>query len=262
MGIFDTQQATLFTTYHAKLTFRDKVMGGTPKDPKIITSWLRVKTGVTDDEEELRRMMLRTLLELGATFPEGVDPANATHEQLVEASERLANKQAVGFKCDPEHGLYLEGRVVKSMLKENTNILFPYQSQEGKWGATKKAARSYLAERVFVNPDRVWLGRKEPDGVDLFIGHTNGPSGPQSNLTYYEYVARATIEFDVIVAQDGVKADHWPQIWVMAQENALGALRSQGFGRFEVMAWDKVRGGTVTVPKAFADAAQEPVAVS
>lgn len=253
MGIFDQQAAQLFTTYAAQIVFRDKLMGGTPKDPRIITAWLRTKTGVTD-EEELRQMMLRTLLEMGGELPEGVDPRQATYAQLVEASERLANNQAVGFKRG-DGGLYMESRTIKAMLKECTNVLFAGE----RWGATKKGPRSFLAERVFVNPDKVWLGTQEPTGIELFIGHTSGPKGPQSNLTYYEYVERAAVDFEVMVVHDDVLNDHWPLLWLHAQENGLGALRSQGFGRFDVERWEKC--GTVTkVPKAFEEAAKEPVA--
>lgn len=39
MGIFD-DKADIFVTYHAAVQFRDKVMGGTPKNPKAIEGWL------------------------------------------------------------------------------------------------------------------------------------------------------------------------------------------------------------------------------
>lgn len=228
MGIFDNQ-AGVFTTYHARIQFRDKLMGGTPKDPKIIEAWLRKKTGI-QDEEEIRRAMLRTLLELGAD----VSP-DMSYDELEAASEKLATKQAVGFK-NGEHGLYLESRVVKAMLKECTNILYAGD----RWGKTKKGPRSFLAERVFITPDKLWLDRQEPDGVELFIGHVSGPRGPQSTLTHYEYVEGAVIDFDVMVAEDAIDHEHWPQIWVLAQENGLGALRSQGFGRFDIWEWEPV----------------------
>lgn len=240
MGIFDRQTEGVFTTYHAQLVFRDKIMGGTPKNPKVIEGWLRSKAGV-NEVEELRRMLLRTLLEIGAD----VTP-DMSYEQLEAASERLAaSKQTNGFKQD-EHGLYLESRTIKAMLKECCNILYAGD----RWGKTKKGPRSFLAERVFVNPDKVRLGVMEPDGVDLFIGHTSGPKGPQSNLTYYEYVQRAEIVFDVMVLQDAIEHEHWPELWLAAQENGLGALRSQGFGRFDIEAWDVGSSGAVLLKAA------------
>lgn len=237
MGIFDTE-ASVFTTYQARLVFRDKIMGGTPKDPKIIEGWLRSKAGITD-QEEVRRALLRTLLELGAD----VTP-DMSYDELVVASEALAAiKQTQGFKRDA-NGLYIESRYIKAMLKECVNILYAGD----RWGKTKKGPRSFLAERVFPNPDHISLGRMEPDGVELFIGHTTGPKGPQSNITYVEYVTGTEIEFTLMVARDAIEVEHWPEIWVLAQENGIGALRSQGFGRFDIMQWEPVE---VSVPAAF-----------
>lgn len=241
MGIFDNQ-GSIFTTYRARIIFRDKLMGGTPKDPKIIEGWIRSKAGVSDDEE-VRQMLLRTLLEIGAD----VTP-DMSYDELVVASEALAAvKQTQGFKQDAT-GLYVESRTIKAMLKECTNILFAGD----RWGKTKKGPRSFLAERVFVDPDRVYLGCTEPDGIELFIGHTNGPRGPQSNINYVEYVANASIEFTLKVARDDIPHEAWPQIWQLAQENGLGALRSQGFGRFDIVEWEPVKSG---IPAAFLEVA-------
>lgn len=250
MGIFDAK-ANVFTTYHAELQFRDKIMGGTPKDPKIIMSWLRSKMGI-EDLMVLRTRTLETVQELGIQLGRSQEEIDAMSvDELWALSEKLgATKQTNGFKVDPERGLYIEGRTVKSMLKECTNILFAGQTwlkrdaklktgEANPEGAYRgKGPRSVVAERVFVNPDKIWLGVTAPTGIDLFIGHTMGPNGPQSNLTYYEYVFQPRVEFDVMVAKDFMTMGQWAELWVHAQENGLGALRSQGFGRFDIEAWD------------------------
>lgn len=231
MGIFDKQSSDVFATYHARLAFRDKVMGGTPRNPKIIEGWLRSKAGM-DDTEEIQQVTYRTLTEMGIE----VRP-DMTYEELEAASNAVAaSKQTNGFKMD-ENGLYIESRTVKAMLKEVTNILYA----GNRWGVTKKGPRSFLAERVFVNPDNISLGVMEATGIEMFIGHTSGPKGPQSNLTYIEYVTGATISFDVMVLQDAIEAKHWPELWLAAQENGLGSLRSQGHGRFDIMEWSEVK---------------------
>ena len=236
MGIFDSATSDVFATYHARIAFRDRLMGGIPKNPKIIEGWLRSKAGI-EQEEEIRRATLRTLLELGAD----VRP-DMSFEELERASEALAaSRQTNGFKV-AEQGLYVESRAVKAMLKESINILYAGD----RWGKTKKGPKSFFAERVFINPDHLWLGRTEPDGVEMFIGHVSGPKGPQSTLTYHECVERATIDLDVMVLRDEVSEGHWPEIWRHAQENGLGALRSQGFGRFDIEAWDRVESRTPT----------------
>ena len=228
-SVFADRRGTLFATYRATLAVRDRLMGGTPKDPKIIQAWLRAKAGI-EDAEEIRQALLRTLVELGAEVTPGM-----SYDELERASEGLAaSRNTNGFKREPG-GLYVEGRTVKAMLRESVNILYAGE----RWGKTKKGPRSFFAERVFVDPDHVLLGTPEPAGVELFIGHVSGPQGPQSTLTYHEYVTRPTLEITVTVLRDEVTADQWPEIWLHAQENGLGALRSQGFGRFDVTAWDR-----------------------
>lgn len=229
-GIFDNHRDDLFVTYRATLTFRDKLMGGTPMNPKLIEGWLRSKMGVTD-EDEVFILMRRTLEDLGAELP-----AEPTVEDLIAASESLADvKQTNGFKRDDE-GIYIESRQVKAMLKEVTNILFAGD----RWGKTRKGPKNFLAERVFVSPDHIHLDRPEADGVELFIGHVSGPSGPNSTVTYYQYAQQPVVTFDVLVTKDAEKEIDWPILWVHAQENGIGALRSQGHGRFDITGWEKV----------------------
>lgn len=219
----------LFTQYRVTAAFRNKIMGGVPKDPKTIEGWIRSKAGVTD-EEEVRYMTRRTLLELGIDLPE-----TATIAEMMQAAETIAaTKSTNGFKSDAT-GLYVEGRQIKAMLKETTNILYAGE----RWGPTRKGPKSYLAERVHVIEDTVPLGRTEPDGVDMVIGHVTGPQGPKSTLTYHEFCAGCEITFTVMSLQDCITPDQWQSILTLGQEIGLGALRSQMHGRFDVV--DMVR---------------------
>jgi hypothetical protein len=74
----------------------------------------------------------------------------------------------------------------------------------------------------------------------MMIGHVTGPDGPRSTLGYYEYVRRGVIEFDVLVTRDSIKEEWWVDLWTHMEENGLGALRSQGYGKFDLLAWDQV----------------------
>ena len=210
-------------------------MGGIPNDPKLIEAWLRSKAGVT--EGELRAFMIRTLVEMGTEVTEDM-----TLEDLEKASAKVAGlKETTGFKRD-DNGLYIESRQIKAGLKETTNILFAGDKEWAKHpnNPTRKGARSFLAERVFISPDRIYLGRMEPDGVDMVIGHVTGPQGPRSTLGYHEYVTQAKITFDVLVAKDCIPEAWWPDIWTHIEENGFGALRSQGHGRHDIEGWEKI----------------------
>jgi len=228
-GIFDTH-STLFIRYAARLVFRDKLLGGVPRDPKLIEGWLRSRAGLTDGDE-VRHVMLRTLSELGVDAD-----ASMTFEQLEQASEAVAaRKQTTGFKVG-ERGLYVEARQVKAMLKESTNVVFGGE----RFGPTRKTGKPFVAERVFVEPDRLWLGVTEPAGVEMTIGHVFSPAGPRSIVGYHEFVQGASLEFQVLTMRDCLAPEQWADLWVHAQENGLGALRSQGFGRFFIQQWERI----------------------
>jgi hypothetical protein len=82
----------------------------------------------------------------------------------------------------------------------------------------------------------------EPDDVETFIGHVTGPQGPRSNLTRVEVVKSATIHVDMQVLRDEIEHHHWPIILLTGQEEGLGAMRSQGYGRFDVVRFERTGG--------------------
>lgn len=231
MGIFD-KDTDLFTEYDVELVFRDKIMGGIPGDPALIEAWLRRHAG-EEHAEQHQRLVIQTLREMGADVDDEIEDFDERVQKAVESV--AAMKQTNIFKANG-HGPYIESRQVKAMLKEVTNILFAGD----RWGKTRKGPKSFLAERVFVEPLQIELGRNDPDGYDLFVGHVSDASGKRSTLTYYAFVLQPTIRFRLKVTDDCIDPKHWPMIWVHAQENGLGALRSQGHGTFDITKFDQV----------------------
>jgi hypothetical protein len=228
-GIWDEDE--LFARYRVTLQFTGWVIGGIPQDPKIIEGWLRQR--ITSGDDEIKAMMFRTMTELGMDFEEG-----ASMEDLYEAAKKVAElRNGNTFRRD-EHGLYLNAYNIKAALKENTNILYAGD----RWGVTKKGPKSFLAERVHVSQDddRIYLGRREADGIHLQVGHVTGPKGPRSTLTQYDYCDRPTITFHMQSIDDCIEPDQWKYILLSMQENGIGALRSMGYGRFKVVEFEQV----------------------
>jgi hypothetical protein len=314
-GIFRAMEDSVYSRYAVALNWRDRLAGGTPSDPKLIEGWLKSKMpGMTSDIER-RHMLVRTLEDMGTTLPEGTDIMSISMEQLEEAAAKVAASRGMnGFKrpnrvvveepvLDADgspvfekdgapktqmrviHPGYLaiETRHLKSGIKEWINILFAGT----RWGLTKKAPKSFAAERVFINslldpaiigeevyleltvpdardarkrvakyPDFLFLTKynesgdggpmftmlTEPDAVETFIGHVSGPQGPRSNLTRVEVVSGATIHVDMQVLRDEIQHHHWPIIFLAGQENGLGAMRSQGYGRFDIVRFERTGG--------------------
>ena len=103
VSVFADKSGDLFAGYEATLQFRDRVLGGVPKNPKVIEGWIRSQAGI-DKADEVRSLLLRTLTDLGAE----VTP-DMSLEALEDASTKIAGQGAVGFKRDGE-GIYIEDR--------------------------------------------------------------------------------------------------------------------------------------------------------
>lgn len=198
--------------------------GGIPSDPKVAEGWLKTKLADKDDliREEVAKVMIER----------DVDVDSATAEVM---NLRHLN----GFKRD-EHGLYIEGRQLKAGIKEASSIRWPSM----RWGPTRKGTKSFFAEHVFVEEDRLYLQRpddngklqplQEPDGIAQRFVHTWRGNGIQ----HEEYVEGVSLEFTVVTDHD-FKSDEWGELWLTGERNGIGASRSQGFGTYKVTAWGK-----------------------
>jgi hypothetical protein len=252
-SVFEKHLGEVFTFRQVTVQFLSRIYGGIPQRPDVIEAWLRKGMGI-DNKQELAAVVRRTLLELDPELAEKAK--DMTPFEVMElASEKLsATQSSVGFKRD-RNGLFIESRQIKAGLREATNILYAGD----RWGQTKKGPKSWLAERVFVGPERLYLGVPAPDpeeeveglprgftyvkeytDLDLFVGHVTGPQGPRSTLTYYQYVQQPVVRFLVATIQDDVIAKEWPRLWVALEALGFGALRSQDAGRFEVTEWQEV----------------------
>lgn len=236
-SVFDDFQDSVFGyQYTGQLTV-DTIAGGTPSDPNVAEGWLRTKLGI-DKGDELRQLVAEAMI-----------ARNITAEQATEEVSR--NKHLNGFKRD-ENGLYIEGRQLKAAIKEAASCAVAAGHLKARsWGTTNKGLQSFLAEHVFVVEDKLYLGvqdpnliglqaeaiHQEPTGISQRFVHTFRGSGIQ----YEEYVENAVIDFTVIADYDFEADDAWKKIWVLGQQEGLGASRSQGYGRYSVTRWDRLK---------------------
>ena len=194
-----------------------RIAGGTPTDPKVAEGWLRTKLA-TDRDDLIRAAVAEVMLERGVSVDEATQIVNT-------------NKHLNGFKRD-DNGLYIEGRQVKAAIKEAANVRWP----KDRWGPTRKGTFSFFAEHVFVQEDKIYLGVDAPTGVAQRFVHTFRGSGIQ----YEEYVDDVKLVFTVTTDNDFTD-DQWALLWLTGEQQGIGASRSQGYGRYEVIDWEKVQ---------------------
>ncbi len=205
------------------LIFKDKLCGGVPKSEKAIEGWIRTNV---EDKSKLDQMISDT------------KEAMKVDELSKEDVDDLAKSAWNGFKQD-EHGIYVEGRQIKSMFKESANVI--------KNVLNVSAFKARVAERVFVVEDKVYINNeddvrfKEPSGFYEGMVHAMTAMGKISALKRVDYVESASITFTLrvldekLVTKDKKRLDiptYIMHLITHAQENGLGAERSQGNGKF------------------------------
>lgn len=196
--------------------------GGIPTDPNVAEGWLRSKL-TADSDDVIRAQVATTMAE------RGVDVEQA-------AAEVASARHLIGFKRDLSGGLYIEGRQVKACIKEGFAIAAAAGRIKARgWGRTSKGINGWVAEHIFVPEDSVPLGVDEPTG----ISQSFPKSRFGSSISLMEYVEGAALDFTVISDHD-FSPEEWAAMWVTAEQNGIGAARSQGFGRFNVVRWDPV----------------------
>lgn len=223
MSAFETYRAGSYPYRFAGTLAVGVIAGGVPNDPQVAKAWLKKKLGV-DNDALLQEMVAETMVEMGVDAEAAVE----------EANKKMSLN---GFKRDA-NGLYIEGRQLKAALKEAASVAMAVgKIEQYKWGRTNKQLLGFLAEHVFVVEDRLYLKAQEPTGINQRFVHTFRGSA----ITYEEYVEDASIDFTIQSDWD-FSDDDWAAIWTTGEQQGIGASRSQGFGRYEVITWNKLHG--------------------
>lgn len=267
VSVFAQQRFDMFEHIDIELVFNDRLIGGCPKDPKLVRGWLGKNLGITD-EKQLNRRVFQHLSEMGV-LPEDATE-DISNEDMDAALDKAGDELKLqGFKRTPDGAPFIEGRQIKAGIKEAVNILF---TGGAKWGQLKgrnakgqetktyqgKSPRSFTAERVFVEQDILVVGGSDDVRRDLSIGHIVGPEGPRSTIGHYEYTSQSEIALRLLQlrsqkeggsGEGALSQDQWAQVWAHMELNGLGAMRSQGFGQFVVTKFEVVYPGSNSGPK-------------
>jgi hypothetical protein len=176
----------------------------------------------------------------------GLEDFVATAEEITDPAERAAAAAVIAkdeglcefVRRDGRPGVWIPSNNIKAGIKENWSVLGLRMEVRGSRGA--------LAEGIFVagegsgaDADWVRVGTA-PDGVHTAVAHTNGPTGPVSSIKRHEYVAAPTVVFIVMIANaknvaDKISDDELAKTLVHFGEHGMGACRSQGFGKFDIV---------------------------
>ncbi len=217
----------LYETYRVKIAIRDKIHGGKPKNEDLLGEHIRRKTGHNDEITNKQ-----------------IDDANKklpSLEGLEEIEKQEVEKSSNGFLSD-ERGLYVNAYQLKAMFRQSASMLGIYKEKRG----SKNMCAEGAEIKGLVVEDKLYLGKEAPDGIDEGIVHAMTPKGPISGLKKVDFVLRPVLEFEIWVLKvhpnetRHIGEDDIVKILTFSQENGLGADRSQGSGKFDVVEFQKL----------------------
>lgn len=206
---------SMWEEYKVEVKFTSRFANSAPQNPKDILAMLEARAA-TDAH-------VRKMREEG----EEIIPIEQLAEELgiaADATEDVERGHAVFLR--DEHGLYYEARCVRAHIKDCANQLQGFMNT--------KALKAKLANRVYVVPERLYLGRDESDGSELRIIHAMTPKGPRSSLKTIDYLEGANFSCILRVLNDGViSEDMLRTILEYGSQHGMGQERSQDWGRYE-----------------------------
>lgn len=214
------QSKSIYDIYLVTIQMRDKLCGGIPRNKELLADAVRAHTG-HDDEHTAKQIE-----ELGAGIV----------DQIVEKSWN-------GFVSD-DKGLYLPAFQLKAMFKEVASLT--------RITVDKRGSKQILQHGTFLvksveGEDRIHFGKTAPDGWDEGPVHVMTPQGPRTALKRVDYVKGVKVSFHLwVYATHSAETRHIGRDDVvemlrLAQENGLGADRSQGRGQFDVVEFETVQ---------------------
>jgi hypothetical protein len=207
----------MWKNYNIEIKFTSNFASSTPKNPKDIEGMLESR--MMPEAEFQKRINAGEVLKT-------VDELAEQVEDEVQANGEVERGYAT-FKSD-EKGLYYEGRCIRAHLKDCANILQKILDI--------KALKSKVANRVYVYPEKIYLGKKEPDGHETRIVHAMTMKGPRSSLKTIDFVTGAVLKFQIKVLDDGVIDDKLlKSLFEYGGIHGMGQERSQDWGRYDLV---------------------------
>lgn len=224
----------MWNKFKVDLKFTGKVMGGIPKDEKMIKSWLeagRMKD-VRFEKETGKGEDLRTLEEIQK---ECID--NAMIEE--DAKE---DKVWVGFLAD-ENGVYAREHQLKAHMKDCSNQIKDFKALGKVKGISKNgkvtALKSKVANKVYIESEINYFTRDGKPITEVDGCHEHGIrimtlQGERSALKRNDYIEKPDLSFVLKVLDDGViTIEALKYIFDYGSVHGMFSERAHGYGKYD-----------------------------
>jgi hypothetical protein len=210
----------LYNRFKVVLRIEDRIDGGVPKNPELIRQWIAARTGFDD---EITKKLAEEYL-----------------PDIEKVSEEIAQSSWNGFAAD-DNGPYIMAHQVKAMLKTSAGLL---GIQQKKRGSKQIIQHGFEIKGVGRGKKRIYLEDHSEIQTEEKPIHVDTPKGKRDALKRTDYVTSATLRFEIWVLKTHPNEKRHigeAELRLMlthAQEEGLGANRSQGEGKFEVLEFE------------------------
>lgn len=195
--------------FNLTMDFTGKLCGSVPLSKELIRPWLESR--------------------MPNTKPGNARPIEEIEEEILATIEETEERTTLGFQKD-EGGLFVRAGTVKAHIKDCANQI--------KDVLKIKALRSKVANKVFVDPDPVYLLRNmdaiyEPDGDFERAVHVMTARGPGNALKRICFVEKPVIKLQIRLLKDKeVDEDVLRSIFDYGSVHGYGGERGMGEGRY------------------------------
>jgi hypothetical protein len=181
-----------------EIEFINPMLGTVPKDPEIYKTFIETKKPETEKDEE--------------------------HTSV----EKIEEKGWTGFHKD-DKGYFIYNYMIKGFLKNAANNL---KEQLG-----KKALKSKINNFVFIEPRKIYFGKKEVDGVLERPLRAQTAQGPRVTLARSDYMNEETrIKFNIIILDHPeIKESLIDTLLEYGKLMGLGQFRNGEYGSFKLV---------------------------
>lgn len=194
----------MFKKIKVKIRLTEPMLGTVPKDPEVYKRFIESKKPPEVEEDE------------------------------TETVEKLEERGWTGFHKD-EKGIFIYDYMIKGLLKTAGNNL------KDVVGIANLRAR--IEELVFIFPRKIYLGKKEPDGVIERPLRAMTMQGPRITLARSDYVKEGTtISFEIHYLRTAkIRAKLLRHLLEYGRYKGLGQFRGGSYGRFEILEFKEVK---------------------
>lgn len=199
----------IWKRFVVELKFRDRLCGSVPLNPNLVEQWVKA------------RLAKRTHPGVEADLL--IESVTNSAKGAVAVKEEIEQKVSLGFLSD-EKGLYIPGYTLRAHLKDCAAQVQGYIGVK----------RHEFANAVYVDAQKLHLGKTEADGVFDRNVHAMTPMGPINALKSVFFVERATVRAPVLVlGKSKVSLDTFSTVLEYGSIHGLGGERSMGDGRYD-----------------------------